>query len=62
MPEITRWQKAKCRKITNRYLGNMAVSEPNSPITASPGYTRKTGFGFKIICHVAARGTQKGHK
>ena len=31
--------KDKCRNATNRNLGNMAASEPNSPTSASPGYT-----------------------
>ena len=30
--------KGKCRNVTNRNQGNMAASEPNSPLTASPGY------------------------
>ena len=31
--------KGKSRNATNRNLGNMATSEPNSPTSASPGYT-----------------------
>ena len=31
--------KGKHRNATNRNLGNMAVSEPNSPTSASPDYT-----------------------
>ena len=30
--------KGKRRNATNRNLGNMAASEPNSPTSASPGY------------------------
>ena len=30
--------KGKCRNVTNRNQGNMAISEPNSPLTACPGY------------------------
>ena len=31
--------KGKPRNTTNRKLGNMAASEPNSPTSASPDYT-----------------------
>ena len=30
--------KGKRRNVTNRNQGNMASSEPNSPLKASPGY------------------------
>ena len=30
--------KGKRRNVTNRNQGNMAASEPNSPLTACPGY------------------------
>ena len=30
--------KGKHRSVTNRNQGNMAASEPNSPLIASPGY------------------------
>ena len=31
--------KGKHKNVTNRNQGNMAASEPNSPTTASHGYT-----------------------
>ena len=35
--------KGKRRRATNRNLGNMAASEPNSPTSASPGYGNTPG-------------------
>ena len=44
--------KGKCRNATNRNLGNMAASEPNTPTSASPGYDNtpeKQDLGLKSL-------------
>ena len=35
--------KGKHKNVTNRNQGNMATSEPNSPLPACPGYTITPG-------------------
>jgi hypothetical protein len=39
-PEITRWQEWQAKTISNRSQYTLASSEPSSPTTTSPGYSK----------------------